>query len=154
LAGGEWSHVFADLRQVASAGDTEDHVKIVFRGRDRVVVDVEIGVGVFNNLPRWRILGKYGSLYGDGERLDWKYYDPAALPEPMVAEGPAAGRKYGSGETLPWITESAEPTADDTTQDFYARLYASVREGAPLLVPPAEIRHLVALFDACREQSA
>ena len=41
----------------------------------------------------------------------------------------------------------------DTTQDFYSRLYASVREGVPLLVPPAEIRNLVALFDACRAQT-
>jgi predicted dehydrogenase len=153
LAGGEWDLALADLRVVASAGDAEDEVKIVFRGKDRVVVDVEIGISAFSR-PRWHLLGKYGSLMGDGQHLDWKYYDPASLAEPTVSEGPATGRKYGSGETLPWVTESVDLIHGDTTQDFYSRLYASVREGAPLLVPPAEIRNLVALFDACRAQNS
>jgi predicted dehydrogenase len=151
LAGGEWRNVFADLRQVACAGDAEDHVKLVFRGRDDVVVDVEIGVSAYS-LPHWLIMGQFGSLQGERDRLDWKYYDPTTLPSPVASQGAAPERKYGSGETLSWVSETAEITASDTTQEFYSRLYASIEEGAPLLVPPEEIRNLVALFDACRAQ--
>lgn len=152
LGGGEWRDLFSDLRQVAYAGDAEDHVKLVFRGRDGVVVDVEIGVSPISGGSRWLILGKYGSLRSDGERLEWRFYDPKGLAEPVASEGAAPERKYGSGETLPWITESVELTYGDTTQRYYDRLYASIREGAPLLVPPEETRNLIALQDACRAQ--
>jgi predicted dehydrogenase len=152
LAGGEWGQLFIDMRQVACAGDAVDHVKLVFRGRDGVVVDVEIGVSAYS-LPLWLIMGKYGTLTGERDRLEWKYFDPATLSEPVVSEGAAAGRKYGSGETLPWITERRELAYPDTTTQFYDRLYASLREGAPLLVPPEQIRNLVALQDACRAQA-
>lgn len=149
LAGGEWRQLFVDMRRVACAGDAEDHVKLVFKGRGGVVVDIEMGVSAFS-LPHWLIMGKYGSLLGDRNRLEWKYYDPASLPESVVSEGPAEGRRYGSGETIPWITQSAEMPSTDITPLFYDRLYRSLRQGAPLLVPPEEIRNLVALFDACR----
>ncbi|HXG24022.1 MAG TPA: Gfo/Idh/MocA family oxidoreductase [Chthonomonadales bacterium] len=149
LAGGEWRQLFVDMRRVAYAGDAEDHVKLVFKGRGGVVVDIEMGVSAFS-LPHWLIMGKYGSLLGDGNRLEWKYYDPASLAEPKVSEGPVEGRRYGSGESIPWITKSAEIPSTDTTPLFYDRLYRSLRQGAPLLVPPGEIRNLVALFEACR----
>lgn len=153
LAGGEWDLAFSELRQVACAGDAEDHVRILFRGKAGVTVDIELAISAYHG-PRWHLMGKYGSLVGDSERLEWKYYDPAALEAPTVSEGPAAGRKYGSGETLPWVTQSFAMTYPNTFPEFYSRLHASLREGAPLLVPPEEIRNLVALFDACRARRA
>jgi predicted dehydrogenase len=154
LAGGEWSEPFADLRRVASAGDAEDHVKVAFRGKGRVLVEVELAMSAYP-LPRWFILGKYGSLVGESGRLDWKYYDPAHLPDLEVEEGPAPGRAYGIGETIPWVEESweAPPREGDTRDAFYDRLHASIREGAPLLVPPEQTRALTALFDAFHAQS-
>jgi predicted dehydrogenase len=152
LAGGVWGQLFIDMRRVAYAGDAVDHVKLVFRGRDDIVVDVELGVSA-HSLPLWLIMGRYGSLTGERNHLEWKYYDPASLPDPVVSEGAAADRKYGSGETLPWITERRELAVTDATARFYDRLAASLREGAPVLVPPEQIRNLVALQDACRAQA-
>jgi predicted dehydrogenase len=152
LAGGVWRQLFIDMRRVASAGDAVDHVKLVFKGQDGIVVDIELGVSA-HSLPHWLIMGKYGSLTGERDHLEWKYYDPASVAEPAVSEGAAAGRKYGSGETLPWITERRELAYTDTTSQFYDRLVASLHEGAPLLVPPEQIRSLVALQDACRAQA-
>jgi predicted dehydrogenase len=153
LAGGGWSQPFADLRQVACAGDAEDHAKVVFRGSSGAVVDVELAVSAFGT-PKWLIMGKYGSLTGDTKRIEWKYYDPSTLPEPVASEAAAPGRRYGSGETIPWITDSAEFQGGDTRPQFYDRLYASIREGAPLLVPPEEVRSVVALLEACHAQTA
>jgi scyllo-inositol 2-dehydrogenase (NADP+) len=154
LGGGEWSDLFVDLRRVACAGDADDHVKLAFRGRDGAVVEVEMAISVFGG-PHWLIMGRYGSLTGDTGRLEWQYYDPAVLPEPELIEGPAPGRRYGSGETIPWIKEEwqRDPEARDTRALFYDKLYASLREGAPLVVPADEIRSLTALFDACRTRA-
>jgi hypothetical protein len=48
----------------------------------------------------------------------------------------------------------APPREGDTRDIFYNKLYSSLREGAPLLVPPEETRGLMALFDAFHAQSS
>jgi scyllo-inositol 2-dehydrogenase (NADP+) len=80
LAGGEGKLLFADLRQVACGGDTEDHVKVLFEGSSGVIADVEMGISPFG-VTKWLIMGKYGGLTGDGKRIEWKYYDPSTLPD-------------------------------------------------------------------------
>lgn len=150
LAGGEWNDLFVDMRHIASAGDADDHVKIVFRGKDGVVIDVELSSAAATPAPpHWTVLGKYGALTGSLSRFSWKYYDPAAVPE-RVANEATPDRAYEKAENLPWIEASAELPPNDLCADFYERLYASLRDGAPSVAPPEELRALTALFDEMR----
>jgi scyllo-inositol 2-dehydrogenase (NADP+) len=154
LAGGEYHDLFADMRHLVSAGDAEDHVKVVFRGRDGVVIDIEISnaAAVPTQLPNWTILGRYGALTGSLSHLDWKYYDPTTVPE-RVADENTPQRSYEAPEELPWVNLSAEIEDGDPQRLFYDELYAAVREGATPPAPPEELRTLIALFDECRTQS-
>lgn len=153
LSGGQWHRVFCALRHTVTAGDADDHVKLVFTGKDDVIVDVEITLASCYSLPKWAVMGKYGSLTGTSNHLEWRYYDPASMPEPVAAEGPAVERRYGSGEELPWRVEAVDVDPGDSGQLFYDQWYGSIREAAPLPVPPEEIRNLIALFDECRAQN-
>lgn len=153
LAGGDWERLFADLRHTVSAGDADDHVKIAFKGKNGATLDIEVTNACAQNPPEWVIMGKYGALSGSTRKLEWKYYDAKALPELVAEEGPAPGRAYGARETIPWVNEAAEITPGDGRRLFYDRLYASIREGAPLFVTPESVRKLIELFDACRAQS-
>jgi predicted dehydrogenase len=153
LAGYEWQDLFADLRLVASAGDAEDHAKVVFKGKNGVTVDIELTTVRAFSFPRWIIMGKYGSLVERGNQLELKYYDADALPAPQVKDGPAAGRQYGSGETIPWKEETIEITPNDTRALFYSDLYESLRHGKPLLTPPEQVRTQIALLEACHRQA-
>ena len=154
LLGGEYQGLFADLQHTVSAGDAEDHVKVVLKGNDGAVVDVEITSACAYPSPDWLIMGRYGSLTGSTSRLEWKYYDPAALP-PLTAEaGPAAGRSYGKAEEIPWVSLVADLRGGpNITATYYDRLYATLREGAPLLVTPESVRRQIALFDEIRGRS-
>lgn len=156
LAGSSWSDVFADMRHLVCAGDAEDHLKLVFRGANKTVVDVEISsvAAVPTASPHWTILGKYGALTGSVSHLDWKYYDPQAVPALEEAEiAPNANRQYDKPEALPWIEKSVDLGPDQSQKLFYDALFAAIRDGAPVPASGAEIRDLIALFDECREQN-
>jgi len=153
LLGGGYRELFADLQHTVSAGDAEDHVKVVLRGGDGLVLDVEITSACAYPQPNWLIMGRFGSLTGSTSRLEWRYYDPAALPALVADEGPAADRAYGRPEEIPWRSETAEVRGGNTTVAYYERLRATLREGAPLLVTPQSVRRQIALFDDIRARS-
>ena len=154
LLGGRYRALFADLRLTVSAGDAEDHVKVVLRGEPgSPTVDVEISTACALPQPDWLVMGKYGTLVGSGRHLEWKHYAPEALPALVVDDGPAPGRRYPS-EQIPWQTSSLDVPAADTTGAFYGRLAASIRADAPLLVTPESVRAQIALLDAIRAQAA
>lgn len=149
FSGGEWRELFADLKHTVTAGDADDHVKILFKGKDDVTYDVEITSACAMSLPRVVVMGKYGTLLlHTGKTYDLRYYDPAALPQDIVAdEGPAANRSYAIGETIPWQDEKIEITGDDPRTLYYDALFATIREGAPLAVTPDQVRSQMALFE-------
>ena len=46
LLGSELESVWSDMRRVAARGDAEDHIKLLFRGRNGRIIDLEISDGV------------------------------------------------------------------------------------------------------------
>jgi predicted dehydrogenase len=153
LAGGQWHGLFADMRHVISGGDADDHVKVVFRGQDGIIVDVELSDGVaVPTPPHWAISGKYGAIYGSMTRLEWKFYAPASIP-PRVSAEKSTERIYERPEDLPWVHHEIDLEPNDPSGLFYDALYGAIHEGKAVPASPQEIRNLIALFDACREQN-
>lgn len=149
FSGGEWRELYADLKHTVTAGDADDHVKIVFKGKDDVTYDVEITSACAIPLPRVAVMGKYGTLVlNQGREFQLKYYDPAALPQDLVAEeGPAANRSYAIDEVIPWQEETVEVEGEEARTLYYDALYATLRNGAPLAVTPEQVRSQMALFE-------
>ena len=154
MAGGEWRDLNVDLRQIASAGDADDYARIAFTGIDGTAFQVEVTNGSAFGLPGWFLVGKYGAIQGEYRQLKLRYFDPGAVPAIIADEGPAAGRAYGSGEELPWVEETIDLVDNDSNGLFYDALYASIRQGSPLLIMPQESRRLIALMEACHELAA
>lgn len=153
LAGGSWTDLFVDMRHIVSAGDAEDHAKLLFRGANGAVVDVELSMAAAVPAPpHWTVLGSYGALTGSLQHFDWKYYDPTAVPAREAVEG-TQERVYEKAEDLPLSLHSEELAAVDLATEFYARLHATLREGAASPAPPEELCALTALFDACRART-
>ena len=153
LAGGQWSDLFVDMRHLVSAGDAEDHAKILFRGGSGAVVDVELSmVAAAPNPPHWTVLGRYGALSGTRTHFEWRFYDPTQVPPREIRDGDP-NREYEAPEDLPWQECSADVEDTDLAIDFYNQLFAALREGGPSPAPPSELRALTALFDECRKRS-
>lgn len=154
LIDGPVTRFFADLQHTVSAGDADDHVKIVMKGESGMVVDIEVSSCIAYPTPEYFVVGKYGTLQGSTRKFTYKYYDPKEAPELVADEGPAEGRSYGKPEELPWVEKTEEiDTSGDVKVTFYENLYDAIRKGEPLFVTPESVRRQIEFFDQVREQS-
>lgn len=143
--------VYADLQHTIGAGDAEDHVKVVIQSESGAVADVEVTRCCAIPQPDWLIMGTYGTIVGERGELYVKYCDPTRLPELEVDEGPAAGRKYGTGEQIEWMEERWKPEGRVLqVKAFYDALRDSVRDGKPLYVTPESVRRQIDVIERAR----
>ena len=133
FCGGGYEAMFADIKRVAAVGDAEDHIKLVFKGVNGRVVDMEISGGVIQKVPEYMIYGTRGSLTCTGSTITMKYLDPEYdLPEIKAnPETPVEGADYGSRHPLPWVEETISIAGQDDTWRIWDYLYESFRNNKP-----------------------
>jgi predicted dehydrogenase len=156
LLGSAPDAVWSDLKRVAAAGDAEDHVRIVLRGRPDCdgslggrIVDIEISGGVAVGEHNYAVYGTRGSLVGSTSEFRVKYLDPAAELAPQEVDlRPPTG--YGPGESLPWIEETVE-VAPSESPTMWDGLYAEIRNGGTYPVRLEEALEVMRVIDLARE---
>ena len=140
FCGGAYTEMYSAIRQVAAAGDCEDHIKIVFTGVNGRIVDMEISGGAALPTPEYRIYGSRGALVSEKNSFKLRYLDPAVELPPVVAdpETPGVGTSFGNKETLPWIEETVD-AGNGGTDRVWDALYDSIRFGVkyPIALPEA-----------------
>lgn len=147
--------LFADLRQVASAGDAEDHVQLLLKMADGPTAEVFASFAFEARQPQWLISGTSGSISSADNVLTVRWFDPSSLADLEVERGMAPDRRYGTGEQIDWHEERIELQApdNDRTQRYYELLAASVREDGELLVTPQSVRRQIHLIEEARCQA-
>lgn len=136
--GWKYESVWADFKRVTATGDAEDHAKIVFKGADGLLVDLEMsGSEAFDGV--WlAAYGNCGAAVCDGKTIQLKYYDPqkvTPLPAHAVTADPNAS--FGSGITIPWVDETVP--VGPPQKNIWDEVYKAIREGAeyPITVEQA-----------------
>ncbi|MEN8254312.1 MAG: Gfo/Idh/MocA family oxidoreductase [Verrucomicrobiota bacterium] len=125
--------LWSDLKQVAAAGDAEDHVRIIFKGENGRVVEVEISGGGALPRPVYAIAGSKGGLVTwDEQTFELKYLDPKVKLKPVRArkKPPALD---AVAEELKWVTRKIKvrPKKKIDTDHIWDCLYDSIRRGKP-----------------------
>lgn len=133
--------VWGDLQAVVTAGDADDHVKILMRGKNGRVIDHEVSNACAVKQPKLMIMGSLGTLVREGDEYLIKHLDPSTLPKLKVDARPAVpGRKYGvQGEQLQWLEKRLPANPPEMNLDFYTELYKSIRNGKALFIKPEEV---------------
>lgn len=127
------AELWSDLKRVAAVGDAEDHLKIVLKGENGRVVDLEISGGAALGEPEWQVWGSRGALSGSGNTIQLKYLDPAqALPD-RAADPQTPEQGFGPAEPLPWVEETREANPPGAW-GIWDALYAAIRHGEPFPV--------------------
>jgi len=155
LAGSRAARIFCALRTIASLGDADDVVKAVIETENGIILDLDINMAAAVPLTPWVILGRCGSATLDESAHTWRvrYFCPTDLADISLDESLAApGRKYASGETIPWREESF-PLADYAPVDFYTKVYDYYALDATPFVPIAESREVMRVLDMCRRDA-
>jgi predicted dehydrogenase len=154
LFGPSEPEVLCHLDRTLSLGDADDHVKIVLKAADAPTVDIEISSCDAYPLETWHVLGTQGGLRGTTRELRWKWVVPEELPPLELDLRPTPDRSYNR-DTLDWHEDSwrFDGQNADAYRGFYADLYATIREGAPLVITAQSVRRVIWLQEECHRLS-
>ncbi len=149
--------VWGDVKHLFNPGDAEDDIKCIIRGESGMTCDIDMTSVCAAPEPSWVINGTCGTLWIKGKKAHLKTFDPAKLPhiEPNDLHY-AIDRKYGvlpGPDNVPWEEREEETKPSGTYGSYYDNLYAAVREGAELVVPPESARMTYAVLDKVRRGS-
>jgi len=156
LSGSRAKRIACSLRTIASVGDADDVVKALIETENGTILDVDINMASAYPLPPWQVLGQRGSLTLDPGQKQWRarFFRSQEIGALPVQDGLAAqGRRYGSGETIPW-REASYDLGDFEPIPFYDKCYAYFALDQAPFVPIAETREVMRVLDECRKRAA
>jgi predicted dehydrogenase len=152
LLPGRVTRVMGGLQQIAAAGDVEDHVKALLKTDAGATADLEISFAqnLAMPLPKWILCGTHGTVTNDGEKSTVRWFDPKDAPPLEVIDGPAANRRYGNDDKLPW-QEQVIPVQPRPHGAFYDHVTAVLLRGEPLRVTPESVREVMRVLGLIRK---
>lgn len=144
--------MWSDLKKVAAVGDAEDQLKIVLRGENGIVVDLEISGGSAISEPIFSVAGTKGALTTDEKTIEIKYLDPKVkLAARRAKSGNPEYGSFGTKEDLPWIKESIEVAKDVGPDCIWDALYETVRDGKAFRVSLEESLEVMRILSLARK---
>ncbi len=141
--------VWSDLQLITDAGDTEDHVKLLIRGENGRVVDIELCTSCAFPETKWTLLGSNGTLVSDGKTSKIKRFDPTKVKPLAVVETPPVNRRYGNDDVLPW-EEYETPSVAKSEGDFYDNVFAVVRRAAKQDITPESVLEVMKVIERAK----
>jgi predicted dehydrogenase len=154
LVGGTAADVWADLKLIAAAGDAEDHVKLLIRGRTGIVADIEISGAAAITQPPWLLMGSHGSLLIDAKnQCTLRYFDGKKLPALSVSDSTPAGRAgshFSGSEEIPWIEQNF-PAAPRKTYNFWVQLFKTMRRGTAFPITLQQARETMRVISLAKK---
>lgn len=145
--------VWGDLQHIKDAGDCEDHVKVLLRGRNGRVCDLELSTATASPVVKWTFLGSHGALASDGATSTLRTYDPGRVPKLVLHTGAAPNRRYGvngTGETLPWREQTMPAKPAKRGGGFYDNVADVLLRGGRMVVTPEQAREIMRTIDRAK----
>ncbi|MBE5782695.1 MAG: Gfo/Idh/MocA family oxidoreductase [Clostridiales bacterium] len=152
-------NVFSKLACLNTYGDAEDYAKIVLTAPGAPLVDVEISSCNAYAPYTYVVHCKNGSLRANMQKIEYKYFDPAAAPAhqqiltPLEKEG-----RYPAycSEKLEWIEKEEEVTGtafNSAVYKYYEMIYAHLTEGKPMAITPYQVLTQLKVIDQIHAQN-
>ena len=125
--------MWSDLKKIAAVGDAEDHVRIVLKGENGRIVDLEISGWAAVSEPEYIVSGSKGALVcRNGREIELRHLDPKKkLPPRRPKAGTPKGVGFGSSEALKWVEKTipVKPKLKIRMDGIWDHLHAAIREG-------------------------
>ena len=149
--------IWSDLKKVTAVGDAEDHVRIILKGENKRLAEVEISGGVAIPGPSYVVHGTRGTLICEGEDIRLKYLDPKQKLEKITASkaSPPITGSFGRQDAFKWIRKTimVEASNPDTEYDIYKYVYNSIRKGEPFPVSIEQAAEVVRITEIVKNKS-
>ena len=151
--------VWSDLKLIAALGDAEDHVKIIMRGENGRVFDMEISGGVTMGDPMYTVYGTRGSLKMEGySHFHLKYLDPKQVHFAKYIsdrESPPIDNNFANPEKLNFVEEDIKWNDGKYPDlgDIYKFLFAAIRKKADFPVTVEQSAEVVRVTEIVKKQN-
>lgn len=150
--------IWSDLKNINGLGDAEDNLKIIFKGENGRIIDVEIFSAVALPSPIYAVYGDRGTLICEDEQdIKLKYLAPEFQRPAHAAskETPPLNGSFGGTAQPKWIRKTimVEPSNKATVNDIYHHLYLALREGVPFPIKPEEALEVVRTTEKIKLQN-
>lgn len=152
LTGYDVKKVFCNLRRVASLGDAEDVVTIVYQTRSGIIGEIEINQATVHSPYDIEVYGTRGAITKHGSEFTVRWLTPKQLKAKKLDTSLAsADRQYPNDD----IQASQEVIAVDPKYqvDVYKDLARAIRTGTAPFVPASETLEVMRIMDWCRKDS-
>ena len=145
--------IFADVKRTVSAGDAEDHLKVVLRN-DKLTLDLELFSCCAYPEFGWQVMGTRGTLTESNGKLRYRYVDVQDLgPLPEINDIPSFSDYTYPHEDIPWHEVLLDILRVDLNVVFYSALMGSLRGSEPLVVKPEQVRYALDVVERIRAQT-
>ncbi|MDQ8192880.1 Gfo/Idh/MocA family oxidoreductase [Coraliomargarita sp. SDUM461004] len=142
--------MWSDLKKTVALGNAEDHLKIVFKGEDGCVVDLEISGGAALPQNEYTLFGSLGALTCQGSDIHLKYIQSGQVfkqNEAFSGTPPLSGgvqNAYADQEEINWIEEHIKvaPSKPIDMHSIWEALYLAIKKDIPY---PISIQQAVAV---------
>jgi len=148
------AEMWSDLNKIAAAGDAEDHLKIVLKGENGRIIDMEISGGSAISEPEYVVSGTKGGLSASGKEIKLKYLSPKKeLKRRIAKKKTLLDGGFGTPDDLKWIEKTIEvkPRKKMDTDSIWDYLYASIRNGKEFPVTLEEALEVMKVISETRK---
>ncbi|MBR7127040.1 MAG: Gfo/Idh/MocA family oxidoreductase [Lentisphaeria bacterium] len=150
--------IWSDLKNTVTLGDAEDHLKVIFRGENGRVIDLEISDCVRIASPVYAVYGSRGSLVSYNEKeFEISYLEPSESlpPKGAKSESPDWTSGYGGEIKLNYINKTipVAPSNGAKMTDIYGRLYKAIKGIEKFPITLEQALEIVRVSDLIRSQN-
>lgn len=152
--------LFCNTDIVASAGDADDVVQILFQTERGIKLDININQAAALTGPNWVVYGQHGAIMSEKSPEDGKpqfrvrWFNPEEVPEITASENlTAANRSYNHDICIPWNTEVL-PVDPSFAVDFYEKAYEYFAEDKTPYVHIDDTLYVMELIKRCHIDAA
>ena len=157
LTGSDIKRVFCDLRRVASLGDADNVVKVIYETRSGVLGEIDISQAMVAKPYQMEVYGTRGAAFLQGSNREGYRWLVRALSarafasKQLDASLAAANRQYPSDNIK--VREKVIPVNPRHKVDVYADFARAIRTGAEPFVKPRETLAVMQTIKKCRAAS-
>ena len=150
--------IWSNLKQVSSGGNGDDHVKIILKGANDRIADLEISNNIIIPQPYCTIHGQRGTLVCDhiAQEVKLKYLDPEFEMPNLQVETDTA--KYQNNNNIPWIEETVKIEPKDNLWEYIDRklinyVYDAIKNGVPSPIKNCDAFETIRVIQEVKKQN-
>ncbi|MHB1154174.1 MAG: Gfo/Idh/MocA family protein [Eubacteriales bacterium] len=130
IFGEGYTDIYCNIKQINASGDCEDHIKIVFTGKNKRIIDMEISGGCALSLPLYTAYGTKGSFEIYNDRTELKYVNRNFNIIKYKANEGTPGVYFANSDDIPWVTETV-PTVQIKLDQVWKAVYDDFNDVKP-----------------------